>query len=196
MFCFCVLGSLSTFWNSEANWHRNSVSSHSKFLLFVLDVIVHTDILADYMDVQYSGNDNHTYDSECFISMEHQYQFHEHPGINPSYLFIPNLFKEGGSVIFYIAVSEFICSQSSHSIMTLLIGMFFCKGIVPAAWCFVLVSISLVKIYPLQFLAMVLSTILFTLSLDLNVGIVTYMWTARCYHRQQTEDIITSIESH
>lgn len=54
------------------------------------------------------------------------HQLLEHPGINPSYLFIPRLFKEGGFVMFNTAVFEFLCCQSSCSLMGLLIGMFFC----------------------------------------------------------------------
>ena len=50
----------------------------------------------------------------------------EHPlNINPLFLFIPFLTGSCGYMMFYIALFEFICAQSPHSMKGLLIGTFY-----------------------------------------------------------------------
>ena len=45
--------------------------------------------------------------------------------INSMFLFVPNFFNSCGFLIFHIAVFEFICSQSPHSMKGLMIGVFY-----------------------------------------------------------------------
>ena len=80
------------------------------FCSFILDTIGH---------IHGSHSDS---DLGCFLvpSLTH------HPlQINPLYLFIPLFCGAAGYVIFYIAIYEFLCAQSPHSMKGLLIGTLF-----------------------------------------------------------------------
>ena len=50
--------------------------------------------------------------------------------ISPNYLVVPNILNAFGAMFFYVALFEFICAQSPHSMKGLLIGVYFAiKGV-------------------------------------------------------------------
>ena len=76
--------------------------------LFILDTVGHTHIRS-----------HNVIGLGCFLVPSPT----DHPlQINPLYLFIPLFCNSSGFVIFYIAVYDFLCAQSPHSMKGLLIG--------------------------------------------------------------------------
>ena len=50
--------------------------------------------------------------------------------LSPNYLILPNILNALGAMFFYVALFEFICAQSPHSMKGLLIGVYFAiKGV-------------------------------------------------------------------
>ena len=83
------------------------------FCVFVLDTVGHLHV---------------SHSSTCFLTTTGLLNdtIQEEPlDITPLYLFIPNLSYSCGYMIFHIAVFEFICSQSPHSMKGLFIGTFY-----------------------------------------------------------------------
>ena len=81
---------------------------------FIIDIIGHTRV-------------SHT--SECFLTMDpHTFNYSEVDmplGISPLFVIIPSVFYSCGSLVFYVAVFEFICAQSPYSMKGILVGIFF-----------------------------------------------------------------------
>ena len=108
--------------------------------------------------------------------------------IDPMFLFIPNLFYSCGFLIFHIAIFEFICSQSPHSMKGLLIGVFYAiRGV------FQLVG-ALLFMFPFlgwrissSFLSCGFAYLLINIVVVL-IGIVAYTWTASRYRNRQRDE--------
>ena len=50
--------------------------------------------------------------------------------LSPNYFILPNILNALGAMFFYVALFEFICAQSPHSMKGLLIGVYFAiKGV-------------------------------------------------------------------
>ena len=139
--------------------------------LFVLDTVGHTKVSRD--------------DHECFLMQNSS----EHPlGINPLFLLIPLLSGSCGFVFFYIALYEFICAQSPHSMKGLLIGTFFAiRGI------FQLLGV-LLFIFP--FLAWRLSSsfpscrfVYYLVNILVAIfGLILFTWMSKKYQYRQRDE--------
>ena len=93
--------------------------------LFIIDIIGHTKV----------SRNNH----ECFLTQTPlEYPFN----VSPLFLFIPFLTSSYGYLMFYIALFEFICAQSPHSMKGLDWDILRNQGYLSAAWC-ITVHISL-----------------------------------------------------
>ena len=152
----------------------------------ILDSVGHTKVLYSFGN---EGSSNHS--SECVLTMPYisiNGSDNDPLDINPLFLAIPFFFQAAGSMIFYIAVFEFIFSQSPHSMKGLLIGTLFAiRGI------FQLLG-ALMFMFP--FLGWKLSSffpscgfVYYLINLFVClVGVLAYMWTARRFKRRQRDE--------
>ena len=139
------------------------------------------------------GHLNTSHNSECFLTNKYSLfsvngSELESLGINYMFLFIPNFFYSCGYLIFHIAVFEFICSQSPHSMKGLLIGVFFAiRGIFQflgaLLFMFPFLGWKLSSSFPSCGFIYYLINIVFGL-----VGVVAYTWTARGYRNRQRDE--------
>ena len=139
------------------------------------------------------GHLNTSHNSECFLTNKYNLFFVngselEPLGINYFFLFIPNFFYSCGYLIFHIAVFEFICSQSPHSMKGLLIGVFFAiRGIFQflGALLFMFPFLDWKLSSPFPSCGFIYYLINIVLGL---VGVVAYTWTARGYRNRQRDE--------
>ena len=131
-----------------------------------------------------NSNNSSLYDGGCFLKGQNYLTV----GIQPYYLFIPLFSSISGSMIFYIAVYEFIYSQSPHSMKGLMIGTFFAiRGL------FQLIG-ALVLMFPFAGwnLSSSFSSCGFVYYLINSIvallGIVVYMWVAKKYQPRQRDE--------
>ena len=122
---------------------------------------------------------------ECFLN---GLQGQSEGQINATFLYIPLFFNISGSMIFYVAIYEYIYAQSPHSMKGLIIGTFFAlRGI------FHLIG-ALVFTFP--FIGWNLSSsfpscgfIYFLVNMVVALfGIVVYIWVARKYKNRQRDE--------
>ena len=145
---------------------------------FVLDTVGHLDT---------------SHSTECFLTNKYGIFFMngselEPLDINFMFLFVPNFFYSCGFMIFHVAIFEFICSQSPHSMKGLLIGVFYAtRGI------FQLLGAML---FMFPFLGWRISSsfpscgfIYYLININVAlIGIVAYTWTARRYQNRQRDE--------
>ena len=131
-----------------------------------------------------NSNNSSVYDGGCFLNG----QSYLTVGIQPYYLFIPLFSSISGSMIFYIAVYEFIYSQSPHSMKGLMIGTFFAiRGLFQLIGALVIMfpfaGWNLSSSFPsCGFVYYLVNSIVALL------GIVVYMWVARKYQPRQRDE--------
>ena len=128
----------------------------------------------------------------CFLNTfvdDYSYITETHSlGLKPYFLFIPLFSSISGSMIFYIAVYEFIYSQSPHSMKGLMIGTFFAiRGLFQLIGALVLMfpfaGWNLSSSFPsCGFVYYLVNSIVALL------GIVVYMWVARKYQPRQRDE--------
>ena len=143
---------------------------------FILDIVDHTNI---------------SHSSECFLTAQYGVfsNFESTSlGINSLYFFIPNFSYSCGYLIFHIAVFEFICSQSPHSMKGLLIGVFFAiRGIFQflgaLLFMFPFLGWKLPSPFPSHGFVYYLINIIVAL-----IGIVSYTWAAKRYQYRQRDE--------
>ena len=143
---------------------------------FIVDTVSHTSI---------------SHSSECFIIMENSTSSNDLSasiGIKSPLFFIPNFSYSCGYLIFHIAVFEFICSQSPHSMKGLLIGTFYAiRGIFQLLgallFMFPFLGWRLSSSFPSCGFAYYLINIIIAL-----IGIVAYTWAATKYRNRQRDE--------
>ena len=121
----------------------------------------------------------------CFLNELHG---HSDGKISSSFLFIPIFFYISGSMIFYIAIYEFIYAQSPHSMKGLMIGTFFAlRGIFQLVgaliFMFPFIGWNLSSPFPSCGFVYFLVNIVVAL-----LGIVVYIWVARKYQNRQRDE--------
>ena len=143
---------------------------------FILDTVGHLDS---------------SHSTECFLTNRYSLILpsngSEPLDINYMFLFVPSFFVSCGFMVFHIAVFEFICSQSPHSMKGLLIGTFYAiRGI------FQLLG-ALLFMFPFlgwrssSFPSCGFAFYLINISVAL-IGIVAYTWAARRYQNRQRDE--------
>jgi peptide/histidine transporter 3/4 len=145
---------------------------------FILDIIGHLDT---------------SHSTECFLTKKYgifsmNSSDFEPLDTNAMFLFIPNFFHSCGFLIFHIAVFEFICSQSPHSMKGLLIGVFYAiRGV------FQLLG-ALLFMFP--FLGWRVSSsfpscgfVYYLINIIVGlIGILAFTWTAGRYQNRQRDE--------
>ena len=152
----------------------------------ILDSVGHTKVLYSFGN---ESSSNHS--SECDLTMPYisiNGSDNEPLGINSHFLAIPLFFQAAGSMIFYIAVFEFIFSQSPHSMKGLLIGTLFAiRGIFQLLgalmFMFPFLGWKLSSFFPSCGFVYFLTNMFVCL-----VGVLAYMWTARRFKRRQRDE--------
>ena len=136
----------------------------------------------------------HTYSSQsldCFLTKKYglfAINESESLGVNSMYLFIPYFSYSCGFLIFHIAIFEFICSQSPHSMKGLLIGVFYAiRGVFQLlgalSFMFSFLGWRMSSSFPSCGFAYYLINITAAL-----IGIVAYTWAARRYQNRPRDD--------
>ena len=147
--------------------------------LFIIDNIGHTQV---------------SHSSECFLTMKrNHFDFSDTDingtlGISTLFLTVPGVSYSCGYVIFHIAVIEFICAQSPHSMKGLLIGTFFAiKGVFQllGALVFMLPFHSWRSSYSFPSCGFVLFLTNIVVAL---IGLVTFICVARRYQYRQRDE--------
>ena len=143
---------------------------------FILDTIGHLDISP--------------HSTECFLTRTFVMNSSELEtlDINSMFLFIPNFFYSCGFLILYIAIFEFICSQSPHSMKGLLIGTFYAiRGVFQLLgallFMFPFLGWRISSSFPSCGFVYCLINIIVAL-----IGIVAYTWTACRYQNRQRDE--------
>ena len=145
---------------------------------FVADTVSHTSISRS---------------SECFLNVVNESNtindgLSASVGIISPLFFIPNFFYSFGFLIFHIAIFEFICSQSPHSMKGLLIGAFYAiRGIFQllGALLFMLPFLGWRKSSSFPSCGFIYYLINIIVAL---IGIVAYTWNARRYRNRQRDE--------
>ena len=129
--------------------------------------------------------------SDCFLTRKyglHATNESEPLGVSSMYLVIPSLSYSCGFLIFHIAIFEFICSQSPHSMKGLLIGTFYAiRGIFQLLgallFMFPFLGWRISSSFPSCGFVYYLINIIVAL-----IGIVAYTWTACRYQNRQRDE--------
>ena len=170
--CYWILGIL------KRMWFGMLLLTIPILFYFTVDTVSHTSI---------------SHSSECFLTVESSTRNNSlnasfGPGIKSPLFFIPNLFYSLGFLIFHIAVFEFICSQSPHSMKGLLIGTFYAiRGIFQLLgallFMFPFLGWRSSSSFPSCGFAYYLINIIVAI-----IGVVLYTWAARRYQNRQRDE--------
>ena len=153
---------------------------------FILDTIVHTTAVSNNIEACFLTNASSSLIGE--LTKFNASSIWESPISNSAVLLIPIFASITGSMIFYIAIYEFIYSQSPHSMKGLMIGTFFAiRGT------FQLLG-ALVFIFP--FLAWKSTSsfpscgfVYYLVNMVVALfGMVAYIWIARKYQNRQRDE--------
>ena len=152
---------------------------------FILDTIVHTAAVSNNIEACFLTGASFSFIEE---SLRNNSSIGESPIINSAVLLIPIFASITGSMIFYIAIYEFIYAQSPHSMKGLMIGTFFAiRGT------FQLLG-ALVFIFP--FLAWKSTSsfpscgfVYYLVNMVVALfGMIVYIWIARKYQNRQRDE--------
>ena len=122
---------------------------------------------------------------ECFLTPT----LNDHPlQISPLYLFIPLFCNTSGYMIFYIAIYEFLCAQSPHSMKGLLIGTLYAiRGIFQLLgaliFMFPFLGWRISSSFPSCGFIYYLINIAFAI-----VGLAAFVWVAKSYTYRQRDE--------
>ena len=162
-------------------WLGNALLIIPFIFLFIFDIVGHLDT---------------SHSTQCFLTPTLTYygmfsmnnSNYESLNMNVMFLSVPNFFYSFGFLIFHIAIFEFICSQSPHSMKGLLIGVFYAiRGVFQLLgallFMFPFLGWKLSSSFPSCGFAYYLINIIVGL-----IGIVAYTWTARRYRNRQRDE--------